>query len=74
MAKDINVPTNLQGPFNRLMDLIPVPFKYEQDVQKNILKYLKSDGEEFVRDSIGRTQKFFTEEFNRKMGEKQEKV
>jgi hypothetical protein len=70
MAKDINVPTNLQEPFNRLMDLIPVPFKYEQDVQKNILKYLKSDGEEFVRDSIGRAQKFFTEEFSRKKGEK----
>ena len=70
----MNVPTNLQEPFNRLINLIPVPFKYEQDVQKNILKYLKSDGEEFVRDSIGRAQKFFAEEFSKKMGEKQEKV
>ena len=59
MSKNINVSTNLQKPFNRLMDLIPVPFKYEQNVQKNVLKYLKSEGEEFVRDSIGRAQKSF---------------
>lgn len=66
MSERINVPTNLQEPFNRLMDLIPVSFKYEQDVQKNILKYLKSEGEKFVRDSIGRTQELFTEEFSKK--------
>lgn len=74
MSKSINVPSNLQEPFNRLMDLIPVPFRYEQNVQKNVLKYLKSEGEEFVRDSIGRAQKSFTEEFSRKKGGKQEKL
>ena len=60
MPKAPNVPRDLQKPFARLIDLIPVPFRYEEQVQKDILLFLKLEGEEFVRNKIEQSKEVFS--------------
>jgi hypothetical protein len=36
---------------------VPVPFRYEEQVQKDILLFLKLEGEEFVRTKIEQSKK-----------------
>jgi hypothetical protein len=61
MPKTPHVPKNLQESFYRLIDLIPAPFRYEEQVQKDILLFLKSKGEEFVREKIEQSKDLFSE-------------
>ena len=61
MPKTLNVPGDLQKSFSRLIDLIPVPFKYEEQIQKDILLFLKLEGEEFVRNKIEQSKEVFSE-------------
>ena len=61
MPKNPNVPKDLQKPFYRLIDLIPVPFRYDEQVQKDILLFLKLEGEEFVRNKIEQSKDLFSE-------------
>ena len=61
MSKTPNVPRDLQKSFTRLIDLIPVPFRYEEQVQKDILLFLKLEGEEFVRNKIEQSKEVFSE-------------
>jgi hypothetical protein len=60
VPKTVNVPRELQKSFYRLIDLIPVPFKYEEQVQKDILLFLKLEGEEYVRTKIERSKEFLS--------------
>ena len=60
MPKAPNVPSELQKPFARLIDQIPVPFRYEEQVQKDILLFLKLEGEEFVRNKIVQSKEVFS--------------
>jgi len=61
MPKTLNIPGDLQKSFSRLIDLIPVPFKYEEQIQKDILLFLKLEGEEFVRNKIEQSKEVFWE-------------
>ncbi|MGD8765499.1 MAG: hypothetical protein PVG87_24545 [Desulfobacteraceae bacterium] len=61
MPKTPNVPRDLRKSFSRLIDLIPVPFRYEEQVQKDILLFLKLEGEEFVRNKIVQSKEVFSE-------------
>jgi hypothetical protein len=60
MPEAPNVPKDLKKPFARLIDLVPAPFKYEEQVQKDILLFLKLEGEEFVRDKIMQSKAIFS--------------
>jgi hypothetical protein len=60
MHKPPIVPRDLQKSFTKLMDLIPAPFRYEQQVQKDILLFLKLEGEEFVRNKIEQSKEAFS--------------
>ena len=42
------------------MDLIPVPFRFEEQIQKDILLSLKLEGEEFVRNKIMKSIRIFS--------------
>jgi hypothetical protein len=61
MPKTPNVPRDLQKSFCRLIDLIPVPFRYDEQVQKDILLFLKLEGEAFVRNKIEQSKDVFSE-------------
>jgi hypothetical protein len=61
VPKTPNVPRDLQKSFCRLIDLIPVPFRYDEQVQKDILLFLKLEGEEFVRNKIEQSKDVFSE-------------
>lgn len=61
MAKKFNIPCELQGSFSKLIDLIPDPYRYEEQIQKDILLFLKIEGEEFVRDKIAQSIGIFKE-------------
>jgi hypothetical protein len=37
MPETPNIPKDLRKPFAKLVDLIPVQFRYEEQVQKDIL-------------------------------------
>jgi len=61
MTKTPYVPRNLEKSFSRLIDLIPVPYRYQEQIQKDILLFLKLEGEEFVRNKIEQSKKAFSE-------------
>ena len=61
MSKTLSVPMYLQKSFSRLIDLIPAPFRFEEQVQKEILLFLKLEGEEFVRNRIEQSTEAFSE-------------
>lgn len=52
MPRTLNIPEDHKKSFSRLVDLVPVPFRYEEQIQKDILLFLKIEGEEFVRNKI----------------------
>jgi hypothetical protein len=60
MPKTPHVPRNLQKPFSRLIDLIPVPYRYQEKIQEDILLFLKLAGKEFVRNKIEQSKKVFS--------------
>jgi hypothetical protein len=57
MSETLTVPRDLQTSFSKLIELVPVPFRYEEQVQKDILLFLKLEGEEFVRTKIEQSKK-----------------
>ena len=59
MPKTLDVPRDLQKSFSSLVDLIPVKFRYQEQVQKDILLFLKLEGEEFVRNKIEQSREVF---------------
>ena len=59
MPETLNIPKGLQKSFNRLIDLIPGPFRDQEQVQKDILLFLKLEGEEFVRHKIEESKETF---------------
>jgi hypothetical protein len=61
MPNSPNVPRDLKKSFSRLIDLIPAPFRYEEQIQKDILLFLKLEGEEFVRNKIQQSKAAFSE-------------
>jgi hypothetical protein len=63
MQTTINIPQDLQKSFTRLIDLIPLPYRNEMQIQEDILLFLKLEGEQFVRDEIERTKEIFFEKF-----------
>jgi hypothetical protein len=60
MPEAPNIPKDFKRPFARLIDLIPAPFRYEEQVQKDILLFLKLEGEEFVRNKIEQSKEVFS--------------
>lgn len=52
MAKRLNVPDELQGPFQKMMQLIPEILQNDIDTQNIILVYLKAGGEKMARHGI----------------------
>jgi hypothetical protein len=52
MAQRLNIPKDLEKSFSNLIDLIPDPYRYNEKVQRDILLFLKLEGEEFVRNKI----------------------
>jgi hypothetical protein len=61
MPETPNIPKNLRNSFSNLIDLVPVPYRYEERVQKDVLLFLKLEGEEFVRDKIEQSKEAFLE-------------
>jgi hypothetical protein len=61
MSKMLHIPKDLQKSFSRLIDLVPIPFRYEEQIQKDILLFLKIEGEEFVRNKIERSKEAFSD-------------
>ena len=61
MPNTPDVPRDLKKSFSRLIDLIPVPFRYEAQIQKDILLFLELEGEEFVRNKIEESKAAFSE-------------
>lgn len=49
MAKRLNPPAELEGPFQELMQLVPVSLRSDVDIQNVILVYLKAGGEKMAR-------------------------
>ena len=41
MAQMLNKPKDLKKSFSNLIDLIAVPYRYDEKVQRNILLFLK---------------------------------
>ena len=74
MLDNPDAPKNLEEAFKRLMDLIPVPYRHEKNIQKTILAYLKAEGEEFVRNGIECTRKLFTEKYQKKFPKNRDKT
>jgi hypothetical protein len=73
MTNTPNVPRDLQKSFSRLIDLIPSPSRYKDQIQKDILLFLKLDGEEFVRNRIEQSKAAFSETTQRSSDEVQER-
>jgi hypothetical protein len=61
MARMLNIPKDLKKSFSNLIDLIPVPYRYDEKVQRDILLFLKLEGEEFVRNKIEQSKVAFSE-------------
>jgi hypothetical protein len=61
MARMLNIPKDFKKSFSNLIDLIPVPYRYDEKVQRDILLFLKLEGEEFVRNKIEKSKEAFSE-------------
>jgi hypothetical protein len=72
MAQMLNIPKDLKKSFSNLIDLIPLPYRYDEKVQRDILLFLKLEGEEFVRNKIEKSKEAFSKrtEGNSVEGEK----
>ena len=49
MAKNLNIPDELQGTFKRLMDRVPEKLRSDSHTQKIIQLYLKLGGEKLAK-------------------------
>jgi hypothetical protein len=70
MKIKFNIPKNLQEPFDRLMDLVPSPYRNDKHVHQIILEYLELKGENFVRDGIKHTRRNYYSKLREKILEK----
>ena len=52
MAKKMNIPDELHGPFRELVRLLPYQLQNDVDTQNIILVYLKLGGEKMARHGI----------------------
>jgi NMD protein affecting ribosome stability and mRNA decay len=59
MAQMLNIHKDLKKSFSNLIDLIPAPYRYDEKVQRDILSFLKLEGEEFVRNKIEQSKEMF---------------
>lgn len=66
-ACKIPVPKDLENSFTSLINLIPTPYRYEKDIQRTVLKYLKLKGEELVRIVIESSREEFSQIRRRKL-------
>ena len=55
MSEELQIPEDLQESFAKLMDLMPASFKDDRQIQKDLLLFLKLEGEDFVREKIKKT-------------------
>jgi hypothetical protein len=67
MSKRLKVPENLRESFNRTMDLVPSPFKNDIQVQKDILLFLKLEGESYVQGKIKKAKDDFIKNRSKKL-------
>jgi hypothetical protein len=68
MSNKLQIPQDYQESFFRLMDLIPASFRSDVQIQKDILLFLKLEGEEYVRQEIKKTKgEFKKKEIRRQM-------
>ena len=66
MNYTVHVPAKLRESFDRLLDLVPVPFKYEKRIQQDILHSLDRHGEAYVHRRIEEARSTFAERVKRK--------
>jgi hypothetical protein len=52
MAKNLNIPTELQGTFNRLMNRVPEKLRNDSHTQKIIQLFLRLGGEKLAKQHI----------------------
>ena len=52
MAKNLNIPDELQGTFKRLMNRVPEKLRSDRHTQKIIQLYLKLGGEKLAKQHI----------------------
>ena len=70
MKVELHIPKNLQEPFDRLMDIVPSPYKNDKHVHQTILEYLELKGENYVRDGIKHTRRNYYSKLREKTLEK----
>ncbi|MEE8400509.1 MAG: hypothetical protein V3S89_15965 [Desulfobacterales bacterium] len=63
MAKELNIPKDLRGTFNRLTRRIPAKLRVSEDVRKTTLTFLKLGGEKLTKASIETLRVPFVEKF-----------
>ena len=63
MAKELNVPKELKGTFNRLTRKIPAKFRNDDAVRKTTFVFLKLGGEKLAKAMIEGFRIPFTEKF-----------
>lgn len=66
MSNTSKVPQELTESFNRLLKIVPAPFRSDQFIQRTLLNYLSIRDEEFVRSSIERSLEIFLEKYPKK--------
>ncbi len=64
MAKKPDIPEDLERSYKKMLQIIPMGLRDDENIQASILMYLKLGGEKLARQSIEITKKRFTEEFN----------
>jgi len=69
MAKRLNIPDELQGPFQKLMQIVPEILQNDIDTQNIILVYLKAGGEKMARHGIEIIKMRFLEEIQQEIEE-----
>ena len=63
MNKDLNIPEELKGTFNRLIRRLPEELRDDAHIQKTTLVYLQLGGEKLARARIKAYQTPFSEAF-----------
>ena len=64
MAKKHDIPKDLETSYRKMLQIIPMELRDDENLQTSILVYLKLGGEKLARQSIEIYKKRFTEEFN----------
>jgi len=63
MTKELNIPKELKGTFNRLARRIPAKLRNDDAVRRTTLTFLKLGGEKLTKASIETLRVPFTEKF-----------